>query len=64
MTMSNYLTDLDNERCIFNDNIECDSGYCFSCQYYHEINNESKQLEMEEVINKYGKTKEKERRRK
>lgn len=63
MIMSNYLTELDNERCIFNDSIECDSGYCYTCEYYYEANAQPKQLEMEEVISKYGKSKEKERRK-
>ena len=64
MIMSNYLTESDNGRCIFNDNIECDDGYCYTCPYYYEKNKNPKQLEMEEVLQKYGESKKEKKRRK
>lgn len=63
MIMSDYLYELDNGKCIFNDNIECDDGLCRNCQYYYNVLTEyPEQIEMEEVIKKYGESKKKKRK--
>ena len=65
MIMIDYLYKMDNNKCIFNDNIECDNGLCHRCQYYYDVIGEKpKQLEIEEVLQKYGESKKEKKRRK